>query len=309
MNRSSWQGVFAVLVTPFAEDLTIDLDGVRNQVEFCAEAGAHGVVAPVVASEFFTLSDEERVAVYEAVGAANRGRMPFVAGVSGVSATHAASLARAATRHGATAVLAMPPYIEQGATQPQRALHYYQAIAAAVPTTTLVLQNAPPPLGAPLPADAVIELCRAIPSIRVIKEETAPNPHKLGAVVSAAPASVEGVFGGLGGIYFFNELARGAAGTMPACQFVDVVLEVYRRYREGRLDEARACFNDLLPAIVMERLYGVSFMKHCLMRRGVIASTSTRSSVAQLDAHDVRELDEIWRGLEPHMRVRFAATA
>lgn len=305
MKASQWQGVYAVLVTPFDERLEVDATSLGNQVEFCVEAGSQGIVAPVVAGEFFTLSDAEREMVFDVVATRLRNRIPFVAGVSGVSASHAASLARTAERLGATAVLAMPPYIGRTHTDAEIATHYFESIAAAT-SLPVVLQNASSPIGAPMKPEAVTQVCQAVKSISVIKEETAPNPQQMGDAVRRAAPQIEGVFGGLGGIYLMNELARGAAGTMPACQFVDIVIKVVNFYRQGKHGEARACFNDYLPAVVMERLYGVAFMKECLKRRGVIGTAKTRSGDMSLDTYDLEELDHIWKALEPHMSVATA---
>lgn len=300
LRASQWQGVWAVLVTPFDERLEVDTIGLENQVEFCIEGGADGIVAPVVASEFFTLSDSEREVVFETVSRQSRGRIPFVAGVSGVSSAHATIMARAAERHGASAVLAMPPYIGRGRTDASIAIHYYKSIAAEV-SVPIVLQNASSPIGAPMRPEVMTEVCRAVEAIKVIKEETSPNPQRIGDAIASAAPQIEGVFGGLGGIYLLNELSRGAVGTMPACQFVDVVVKIVDLYAKGKLDEARECFSDYLPAVVMERLYGVAFMKECLVRREVIATANTRSGDMSLDSHDLQELDYIWKALEPHM--------
>ncbi len=56
--RPQMRGVFPVLVTPFDEHGELDLAGLERCVDFCLEAGAHGVVALVNASEFTTLSDD-----------------------------------------------------------------------------------------------------------------------------------------------------------------------------------------------------------------------------------------------------------
>ncbi|MGQ9556260.1 MAG: dihydrodipicolinate synthase family protein, partial [Anaerolineae bacterium] len=57
------RGIFAILCTPFNEDESLDEDSLRREVNFVVEAGAHGIVAPVMASEFQTLSDSERKTV------------------------------------------------------------------------------------------------------------------------------------------------------------------------------------------------------------------------------------------------------
>ena len=56
----SWRGIFSILITPFTDELELDETGLRRQVDFCVDAGAAGVVGPANASEFSTLSDDER---------------------------------------------------------------------------------------------------------------------------------------------------------------------------------------------------------------------------------------------------------
>ncbi|MXX26217.1 MAG: dihydrodipicolinate synthase family protein, partial [Caldilineaceae bacterium SB0668_bin_21] len=38
MNKN-WRGIFAIVVTPFTDDLLLDEEGLRRQVAFCIEAG------------------------------------------------------------------------------------------------------------------------------------------------------------------------------------------------------------------------------------------------------------------------------
>src|SRR5687768_18494399 len=106
-----FRGVYTIPVTPFTETGELDEESLRREVRFCLECGAHGIVAPVNASEFYTLTDEERLRVVRIVAEENAGRVPFVAGCSAVSVQHAAMLAREARAAGASAVMAMPPGI------------------------------------------------------------------------------------------------------------------------------------------------------------------------------------------------------
>ncbi|MBI4279709.1 MAG: dihydrodipicolinate synthase family protein [Armatimonadetes bacterium] len=115
MSRAiDWRGVFAVLVTPFTDDQSIDVESLRRQIRFCVACGVQAVVGPVVASEFFTLSDDERRLFYRVTVAELGSKIPYVAGVSGTSGPHAAELALAAAGAGADAILAMPPYVTAG---------------------------------------------------------------------------------------------------------------------------------------------------------------------------------------------------
>lgn len=302
-GRVRWSGVFAVLVTPFYDDLSIDWGSLEREVAFCLECGVDGVVGPVVAGEFLTLSDSERVQYFANVADWVGGRVPYVAGVSGVSGPHAAELAAAASRASADALIAMPPYVGQGDAASTGA--YYHAVAEAS-SLPLVVQNPPAALSTPLSTPQILTLIHDIPTIEVVKEETFPNPQKVGRLVGALRDSGSrdiAVFGGLGGIYLFNELARGGRGTMPACQFADVVVDIFGLMSAGKEEEARKVFSVLQPALVMERLYNMTFMKACLQRRGVIDTRRTRLTEPAMDEKDEAELDAIWELLSPNFRV------
>jgi len=61
----AFRGIFTIPSTPFREDGEIDVPSFRAVVDFCVACGAHGLVFPVNASEFTSLSDVERFALSE----------------------------------------------------------------------------------------------------------------------------------------------------------------------------------------------------------------------------------------------------
>src|SRR5687767_10172082 len=105
------RGIFVIPVTRFDVTGELDVLTLLRCVNFAVAAGVHGLVAPVNASEFSSLSDDERRRVAAIVVETAAGRVPVVVGVSGASAQHAAVFARDARRIGADAVIAMPPYV------------------------------------------------------------------------------------------------------------------------------------------------------------------------------------------------------
>ncbi len=300
MSSILWEGIYAILVTPFHDDLSIDWVTLEREVEFCLECGVHGIVGPAIASEFYTLSDSERITFVKNVAKWVNKKVPFVAGISGVSGHHAAELARASQDDGADALMAMPPYIVPGSADSTFA--YYENICSST-TLPLIVQNAPAPFSSPLSTSQLVTLLENFSTIKVIKEETFPNPQKVGQLFDAAGPRLKGIFGGLGGIYLFNELSRGGSGTMPACQFADVMVGIFNLWQEGNKSEARDHFMTVQPALVMEGLYKMTFMKECLKRRGIFKNTLTRTPEPALDQHDLEELDAIWERLSPYFRI------
>lgn len=122
------KGVFGFPVTPFQRDLSLDLDGLRRNVDemaaypFCAMVAAGGT------GELYSLTPDEVGAVVQATVEAVDGRMPVVAG-TGFNASLGADMARRAERAGAAAILILPPYY---ISSPESGLFaYYGAIAAS----------------------------------------------------------------------------------------------------------------------------------------------------------------------------------
>jgi 4-hydroxy-tetrahydrodipicolinate synthase len=196
--------------------------------------------------------------------------------------------------------MAMPPYIVPGSADSTFA--YYEKICSST-SLPLIVQNAPAPFSSPLATSQLVKLLDNFPRIEVIKEETFPNPQKVGQLYDAAGPKLKGIFGGLGGIYLFNELSRGGSGTMPACQFADVMVDIYNLWQEGKTVEARERFMAVQPALVMEGLYKMTFMKECLRRRGIFKNTITRTPEPVLDKYDLAELDGIWKKLAPYFHI------
>ncbi len=284
-----WRGIFTIPSTPFDERGEIDYEGLKRVVDFCVECGAHGIVHPVMASEFFTLSDAERLAMIPIVVEQVAGRCPVVIGVAGVGTPSAVTFTQAASAAGADAVIAMPPYVQR--YRDDDVLRYYEAIsdAAAVP---VFVQNAGD--WKPVSRDILLRLAREIEHVHFIKEEVPPATHNIQALVEANEPHIWGVFGGMNCRDLFGEMRRGAAGNMPAAPFTDIFVQIFNLYDEGNVEEAEALHRRLMPLI--DR---AGPTKEQLVKRGVIQSAKTRAIVDRVfDDVDRQERDRIWPELE-----------
>jgi len=294
------RGIFPVLQTPLDANGELDVEGLRREVRFCIEAGAHGLVYPALGSELQYLSDRERQQLVEVVVAEAHGQVPVIVGVSAPSAAIAAEHARHAGQAQAQAVMALPPYITPGS--PDEIMDYYRAIGQAA-DLPIVVQNAAPGLS----PDFLIRLLREIEQIRYIKEEASPSAHNLSAVVRATGNRCDGIFGGAFGRWMLSELRRGACGFMPAAEVVDVYVQVWDAFESGDEASARRIFNQILPLINLLLLLGLRVSKEVLVRRGIFRTTLMRwTGALALDDDDQRELDAILDGLRPYFRVKGA---
>ena len=284
-------GIYQILQTPFDEDSAIDWESFAKQIDFCMAAGVHGLVTPALASEFFTLSDAERRQVVEFAGDAIAGRVPFVVGVQGLHRRIALEFAEHACEQDATALMAMPPYLRKASKADLR--EYYRALAQF--ERPLIIQNAPAPIGSPLSPSELVELLAAEDSILYIKEETNPILQHISQIIALDSGNCAGVFGGANGTYLIDELKRGACGNMPAGGLVDLQVKIYELFRAGQIDDAERLSYRLLPLLNYATVYGVSFHKYVMWRRGVLNWPIVRDpQKISPDADDIRAIEDLW---------------
>ena len=286
-------GVYPILATPFRTDRAVDEGDLGRLIEFIVAAGADGIVFPGVASEFETLDGDERTHLVNRVAHGVAARVPLVIGVSARNAADAGAYAQQARALDAAAVMAVAP--SSLATEKSAICDYYAAIAdVGVP---VILQNAPAPAGCALSADDVVDLVRTIDGIHYVKEETLPCGQRITQILAAQLPRLVGVFGGAGGRYITDELARGACGTMPACELTDLHVALFRAHRGGDGAGVRALFDRMLPLLNFQAVFRMAVTKEVLRRRGVIMATHVRAAGPVLDEFDLRELDAILTGL------------
>ncbi|MBV9544827.1 MAG: dihydrodipicolinate synthase family protein [Chloroflexi bacterium] len=290
-NSAQMRGVYTIPVTPFDDHGDVDEDSLRNCVQFCVDAGAHGVVAPVNASEAPLLSEQERLRVANIVVETVNRRVPVVIGVSAPTTRLSQLFAQHAHDIGADAVMAMPPYAKKASTD--ELLEYFGVVVGAA-RRPVFIQNWSGPVGTPMTAAFMARLIEEIDGVEYIKEETLPAGHVMSEMLRLVGPRLKGIMGGMAGRFMLDEFARGACGTMPACESTDVHVAIWNALESGDTTRARALHNRLIPLLNIEWMYGPAIYKEVLRRRGVIQSAKLRGPGAvELDAADHRELDAI----------------
>ncbi len=112
MNRDSvnWQGVIPAVITPFDEGGEIDRDAFCENVERQFEAGASGILVGGCTGEFWSLSFDERVALFRLGVEAADGRGTVLAGTGEITVERTLRLSDAAAEAGVDGALILPPY-------------------------------------------------------------------------------------------------------------------------------------------------------------------------------------------------------
>ncbi|MFW6195084.1 MAG: dihydrodipicolinate synthase family protein, partial [Chloroflexota bacterium] len=250
-----------------------------------------GVVCLGVMGEAHRLNDAERRDVLGAVTRAAGERLTVTVGVSSDSYHLVAERAREAQERGASAVMVAPPRM----AKPNEPVlfGYYEAVQS-VSEVPIVVQDHPGETGVFMSPQFIARLHTELPGARYLKLEDAPTPPKVTHVLNLTGDRM-GVLGGLGGSFLFEELRRGAAGTMTGFAYPEVLVAVHRKVASGDIDAARKIFYDWVPYIRYENQpgLGLSIRKHAMKRRGLISHAGVRPPGPNIDDPTRRELEDI----------------
>jgi 5-dehydro-4-deoxyglucarate dehydratase len=133
--REKLYGVIAFPVTPFKDDLSLDLPGLHHNLTKLLEHSVSAVVAAGGTGEMYSLTPAEYSRVIELTAHAIEDRIPVIAGV-GFGQRLAIEMAQAAEKAGADGLLLFPPYYPQA--EEDGLFEYYRSIAAATSLGILI---------------------------------------------------------------------------------------------------------------------------------------------------------------------------
>lgn len=299
LDRTTFRGIYVIVVTPFTESHELDEAGLRKTLQFSLDAGVHGVVANALASEGGYLSEAERKRAAEIVVGEVKGKVPAVIAISAAHYRIAADYARHAESIGADAVMALPPILHPATVSDIK--KYYREVAKAT-SLPLILQNAMGPGATTMSAALLAELIGELPNARFVKEESGYPAQTVGEVIRLGGEKLQGVMGGRAGKTFMEEIRHGVSGTMPACEIADVHVALWNAIEAGDDKRARGIFQRLLPLLDLEASYGMPLMKEVLKMRGVIGSAAVRQAgFRPLDDHARAEAATIMDDLTEFM--------
>ena len=295
-----FRGIYAILYSTFQRDGSFDQSSFADQVEFTLETGAHGIVWPVMASEFTVLTEAERRQTTEILLRENDGRIPVVIGVATPWTPSSVALAKHAEDCGADAIISLPPWVNKPTRE--QAFEFYQTLAAAVSVPVFV-QNTGGELGMAFTAGEVARMVKEIERVDFVKEETVPCGPNISRVLAACGDAVKGVFGGGACRELPSELERGATGNMSSSLLADVFVAMYERCLDGDQIGARQIQGLVLAYLNLQARHQRNLVRELLRRRGAIRGAHPRfGDGLQMDEHDEKELQIILEQLQPYFR-------
>ena len=227
----SLYGVHTALVTPFAEDGSVDLDAYERLCARQVTAGIHGLVVSGTTGEAPTLTAHEYDAMVRIAVGVGQGVVPVTAGVGTNNTASAVAKAERALELGADAGLLVFPYYNKPNPQGLRA-HVAAVDRVGLP---LVLYHVPGRTGQRVDPALLASLADDFASVVAVKEATG-DLHYGGDLLTRTSKCV------LSGddFTFLALMSMGGRGVISVLSNVAPVqtLEVFENWAEGRTEEA-----------------------------------------------------------------------
>src|SRR5262245_34709058 len=282
------KGVYIIAATPFTDDGALDLQSVDTLTDFYLRCGVHGFTLLGMMGEAHKLTAEESIDVVKRV-ISRAGDRQVIVGVSHAGLENVRRLSHEVMVAGASGVMVAPP---AGLKGDDGLYNYYaQVFAALGPDVPLVYQDYPQATGVYLPVPVFERLVDEFPQLVMLKHEDAPGLAKLTRVREGEKKAGRrrvSILVGNGGLYYPQELQRGADGAMTGFAWPEMLVQVYDLHTRGETEKAEDLFDIYLPLVRHEVQPGIglALRKEVLFRRGAIRSPKQRLPGSSLTATD-----------------------
>ncbi|GAA3713883.1 dihydrodipicolinate synthase family protein [Oceanisphaera sediminis] len=163
-----FKGIYTPVITPFAEDYSIDYQAFTALIDHLVDAGVHGIIVGGTTGEYYVETLDERVRLLQLAIERCAGRIPVIFGTGSINPDESIALAEAAAKQGADAILvATPPYSLP--TEHEVAQHILAVDRAA--DLPIMLYNYPARMGVTM-GEACLDEIASSKNICAIKESS-----------------------------------------------------------------------------------------------------------------------------------------
>jgi 4-hydroxy-tetrahydrodipicolinate synthase len=304
------KGVYVIAATPFTDNGAVDVNSIDRLVDSYIGCGVQGMTILGMMGEATKLSEEESRLVVKRM-LARAGKLPVVVGVSNSGIDPLAQFSRFAMDQGAAGVMIAPM---SGLRTDEQIVNYFgkvfETMGSDVP---VVLQDYPQSTNVYFSVPTVERIIDLHPQVVMFKHEDCPGLQKLTKLREGGDNGSHrrvSILVGNGGLYYPQELARGADGAMTGFAYPDMLVEVWKLFSAGNAAAGEDLFDLYLPLLRHEQQpgFGLALRKEILRRRGFIASSHVRAPGPKLTPADLKELDWLTARLTEKLKGRGLAT-
>ena len=234
--------VVTAMVTPFTDDLTLDVDRAQELAGWLVDHGSDGLVVTGSTGESATLTDEEKVTMWRAVAEAVGERATVIAGTGTYDTAHSIHLSEEAEKAGADGLLIVTPYYNK---PPQRGLvEHFTRVAQSTGLPNIVY-NIPGRTGTRIAHETLLRLGE-VDNIVAVKDSTG-DFEALARLIAEAPDGFEVYTGDDWAT--FGSVCLGASGVISVAAHVagERMGQMIALIEGGDLASARKINSELLP--------------------------------------------------------------
>jgi 2-keto-3-deoxy-L-arabinonate dehydratase len=285
-------GVVPIIPTPFTEDEEIDEQSLCNLIDFAIDGGIEAVCLPAYASEFYKLTDEEKLYVVKVAVDHAAGRIKIVAQSNNPSLRGAVKLAQENVKAGVDVVSLAVPRIFN--LPDDSLMEYLSGFLSSIPGTPVLIQDFNPG-GASISANFIQELMEEHSNFKYLKLEEPLCAPKFEEIIKRTNGKV-GLFEGWGGLYMLELIPLGIAGVMPGLGVSDILQKVFNLRKSGEDEKAFNLFEKVMPQIFfslqnMELFHYAE--KELLMARGILSNSIARKAAYKPDPSSISYIKEL----------------
>lgn len=160
-------GTGVALITPFKEDLSVDVEALKKLVNFNIENGTNYLVINGTTGESATITKEEKQQIIDVIIKENNNRVPLVLGVGGNNTAEVVNEFKTRDFKGIDGILSVAPYYSKP-TQ-EGFYQHYKALAEAT-ELPIILYNVPGRTAKNMEPATTIRLANDFTNIVGVKE-------------------------------------------------------------------------------------------------------------------------------------------
>ncbi len=281
-NKKELFGVVPIIPTPFTEKEEIDEDALKRLIDFAIAGGVGAACLPAYASEFYKLTDEERLNVVKIAVNHSAGRLQVIAQSNHPSVKIAIRLAQANVEAGADMISLAVPRIF---SLPESSLkEYLSDFLRSIPGTPVLIQDFNPG-GSSISTGLIKELMDEHANFKYLKLEEPLCAAKFEDIIRSTKGRI-GLLEGWGGLYMLELIPVGIVGVMPGLAVSDILQKVFLLRKNGEDEKAFDLFGKVMPQIFfalqnMELFHYIE--KELLIARGVLTNSVVRKAAYKPD--------------------------
>jgi 4-hydroxy-tetrahydrodipicolinate synthase len=231
--------VLTAMITPFDANGALDINEAIRLAKWLEEQGNDGLVVSGTTGESSTLTDPEKLELWNAIiGAVT---IPVIAGSGSNDTAHSVHLTREVTKMGAAGILAVGPYYNR---PPQTGMAAHITAMAEATTLPVVVYDIPVRTGRKISTATLAKLANTVPNIKALKD-AAGNPAETANLMAMVPKDFELYSGDDGLTLAF--LAYGGTGVIGVATHWSAPEHqaMITAFKNGDVATARA-YNDIL---------------------------------------------------------------